>query len=107
MAFHSIYDGSRHVFTPERSIAEQQSLGSDIIMCFASVPGTAGPAEVRTAVERTSRWAGALQARPPRCGRRRHRWSADAARDLTGGVDAGLRRESACRLREIGFPRMR
>lgn len=104
-AFRSIYDGSRHVFTPERAIAEQQALGADFIMCFDQCPpGTATEAEVATAVERTSAWA-------ERCKRahlERGGVGTDGAQMLLGimqgGVVPRLRKESAERLQEIGFP---
>ncbi len=58
VAFRSIYDGSKHVFTPERAMAEQEALGADFIMCFDQCPpGTATEAEVADAVRRTSLWA--------------------------------------------------
>lgn len=105
VAFRSIYDGSRHVFTPERAMAEQQVLGADIVMCFDQCPpGTATPAEVRQAVDRTSAWA-------ERC-KRAHQDSAGLGTDgpqmllgiVQGGVIPELRRRSAERLLEIGFP---
>lgn len=105
VGFRSIYDGSKHMFTPERSMAEQQALGADIIMCFDECPpGMASQEEVLAAVQRTSRWAG-------RC-KRAHQevggMGTDGAQMLLGivqgGVDAGLRRESVSQLREIGFP---
>src|SRR5215813_9003255 len=34
VTFRSHIDGSKHRFTPEKSIAIQQNLGADIIMCF-------------------------------------------------------------------------
>ena len=34
VTFKSHIDGSRHRFTPEKSIAIQQALGADVIMCF-------------------------------------------------------------------------
>ena len=105
VAFRSIYDGSKHMFTPERAIAEQQSLGSDFIMCFDECPpGTAGTKEVGEAVERTSRWAA-------RC-KRAHQDAGGQGTDgpqmllgiVQGGVDPALRRTSVEQLREIGFP---
>jgi queuine tRNA-ribosyltransferase len=105
VAFRSIYDGSRHVFTPERAMAEQQALGADIVMCFDQCPpGTATPAEVREAVEHTSAWA-------ERC-KRAHQGSAGLGTDgpqmllgiVQGGVIPELRRRSSERLLEIGFP---
>jgi queuine tRNA-ribosyltransferase len=105
VSFRSVYDGSKHMFTPERAIAEQQSLGSDFIMCFDECPpGTATPGEVREAVERTGRWAA-------RC-KRAHQDAGGRGTDgpqmllgiVQGGVAPELRRESVERLREIGFP---
>jgi queuine tRNA-ribosyltransferase len=105
VAFRSIYDGSRQVFTPERAIAEQQALGADLIMCFDQCPpGTATESQVAEAVERTSLWA-------ERC-KKAHQehdgQGTDGAQMLLGimqgGVIPGLRKASAERLQEIGFP---
>jgi queuine tRNA-ribosyltransferase len=105
VSFRSIYDGSKHMFTPERAIAEQQSLGSDFIMCFDECPpGTASLGEVREAVERTGRWAA-------RC-KRAHQDAGGLGTDgpqmllgiVQGGVAPELRRMSVDQLREIGFP---
>jgi queuine tRNA-ribosyltransferase len=103
--FRSIYDGSKHVFTPERAMAEQAALGADFIMCLDQCPpGTATEAEVADAVGRTSRWA-------ERCKRahlEREGLGTDGPQMLLGitqgGVIPRLRRESAERLQEIGFP---
>lgn len=103
--FRSIYDGSRHIFSPERAMMEQQALGADIIMCFDQCPpGSADGAELREAMERTSRWA-------LRC-KRAHEAvggiGADGPQMLLGisqgGVDPLLRRRSIEQLIDIGFP---
>jgi hypothetical protein len=40
--FSSVYDGSRHVFTPELAMRVQEGLGADIVMCLDEcAPGTA------------------------------------------------------------------
>ncbi len=105
VAFRSVYDGSKHLFTPERAMTEQQRLGADVVMCFDQCPpGTATVAEVREAVLRTSRWAA-------RC-KRQHLEQGGEGTDgrqmllgiVQGGVDAALRKESAESLLEIGFP---
>jgi queuine tRNA-ribosyltransferase len=105
VAFRSIYDGSKHVLTPERATAEQQALGADFIMCFDQCPsGTAGEREVADAVERTSRWAERCKAAHSERGGE----GADGPQMLLGimqgGVIPHLRRQSAERLQEIGFP---
>lgn len=56
--FKSYLDGSRHVFTPERSIQVQHGLGADIILCFDELPPfRAGYDYTRESMERTHRWA--------------------------------------------------
>jgi queuine tRNA-ribosyltransferase len=56
--FQSHIDGSKHLFSPERVIEIERNLGADIIMMFDECPpATAQVSEVRTAVDRTVRWA--------------------------------------------------
>ena len=110
--FRSHLDGSSHLLTPERAVDIQAQLGSDIAMvldeCLAH-PSESG--EVRQAMERTLRWAQ----------RSRDRFAALYERDgavdgvlvtnrgqaqfgiVQGGVDLGLREESARRTVHIGF----
>ncbi len=95
--FSSVYDGSRHVFTPGLVMAAQEALGADIVMCLDEcAPATATRDELAAAVERTTRWAAACKA-------------AHARRDqllagiVQGGVDEALRRRSAAELLSIGF----
>jgi len=95
--FTSVYDGSRHVFTPELAMAAQEGLGADVVMCLDDcAPGTATRAQLAAAVERTTSWAAACK-------------TAHGRRDqllvgiVQGGVDRELRRRSAADLRSIGF----
>jgi queuine tRNA-ribosyltransferase len=56
--FQSHIDGSRHVFTPERVIDIERSLGSDIMMVLDEcTPYPADETYVRTSHELTLRWA--------------------------------------------------
>ncbi|MCC6629602.1 MAG: tRNA guanosine(34) transglycosylase Tgt [Chloroflexi bacterium] len=56
--FTSFIDGSRHRFTPERSIAIQENLGADLILAFDECTSPlAGEDYTRQAMERTHRWA--------------------------------------------------
>ncbi|HEX5690686.1 MAG TPA: tRNA guanosine(34) transglycosylase Tgt, partial [Roseiflexaceae bacterium] len=56
--FKSYIDGSRHVFTPERSIEIQKGIGADIILCFDELPPfRAGYDYTAQSMERTHRWA--------------------------------------------------
>jgi queuine tRNA-ribosyltransferase len=95
--FSSVYDGSRHVFTPELAMEVQERLGADIVMCFDQcAPSMLARDELVAAVERTTRWAAACRA-------------AHGRRDqllvgiVQGGVDEELRRRSAAELLDIGF----
>jgi queuine tRNA-ribosyltransferase len=57
--FKSYIDGSRHIFTPERSIEIQKGIGGDIILCFDELPPfRAGYDYTARSMERTHRWAG-------------------------------------------------
>ena len=95
--FSSVYDGSRHVFTPELAMHIQEELGADVIMAFDQcAPGTLPRAELEAAVERTTRWAAACK-------------EAHGRRDqlligiIQGGVDEELRRRSAAEIAGVGF----
>ena len=95
--FASVYDGSRHVFTPELAVHIQAELGADIIMAFDQcAPGTLARAEIEAAVERTTRWAAACKAA--------HRREDQLLVGIVqGGVDEGLRRRSATEIMGVGF----
>jgi queuine tRNA-ribosyltransferase len=95
--FSSVYDGSRHVFTPQLAMRIQEELGADVIMAFDQcAPGTLALPELEAAVERTTRWAAACK-------------EAHGRRDqllvgiVQGGTDKALRRRSAAEIRGVGF----
>jgi queuine tRNA-ribosyltransferase len=55
--FRSYIDGSKHLFTPERSIEIQKGIGADIILCFDELPPfRAGYDYTARSLERTHRW---------------------------------------------------
>lgn len=97
--FRSHLDGSRHMLTPEKSIAIQQALGSDIMMAFDECPPSDMPRpELEHSIERTLRWAQ----------RSRDAWTNRDRQALFGIIQGGLHRDlrlySLERLSEIGFP---
>jgi queuine tRNA-ribosyltransferase len=102
--FRSTYDGSTHHLTPEAAVAIQAQLGSDIQMVLDVCPPLPSPAPVvRRAVERTALWAerarkafldGVLD---------RGRTDLNQFGIVQGGVDLGLRAESAERTVAVGF----
>jgi queuine tRNA-ribosyltransferase len=56
--FRSYVDGARVVLSPERSIAAQRAIGSDIMMAMdVCVPSTSDRATAEEAMHRTHRWA--------------------------------------------------
>ena len=96
VTFSSHLDGSTHRLTPERAMAIQALLGSDVAMAFDQLVDPGSPrSDVAEAMQRTHRWA---------------RRSLDArAGDqavfgiVQGGVDADLRRESVAAIAELPF----
>lgn len=55
--FRSHIDGSKHLFTPERAVDIQRSIGADIIMAFDEcTPGTADYQYAKRSMELTHRW---------------------------------------------------
>lgn len=99
VTFRSHIDGSKHFFSPERSIEVQNALGSDIMMAFDEcAPYPADRSYVKNSLERTTRWL-------KRC--------KDAHKDIErqslfgimqGGVYKDLRRESAKQIVEMDLP---
>ena len=95
--FSSVYDGSRHLFTPAVAIQLQEELGADIIMAFDQcAPAMLPTAELAAAVARTTRWAAACRLAQ----RRRDQLLIGI---VQGGVDESLRRRSAAEIMDIGF----
>lgn len=105
VTFRSVYDGSRHTFTPERAMLEQRLLGADIVMCFDECPPAGASREaVAGAVRRTEAWAA-------RC-RAAHEDAGGLGTDgpqmlfgiVQGGVHEDLRRAGVEGLLALDFP---
>jgi queuine tRNA-ribosyltransferase len=103
--FRSYLDGSRHVFTPERSIEVQHGLGADIIVNFDELPPfRAGYEYTQQSMLRTHRWA-------ERCLSAHRSRAAQALPNpdqylfgiVHGGVFPDLRRASAEFIGGLGF----
>jgi len=98
VSFRSHIDGSEHHLTPELVIEFQQKLGSDIIMALDECPAPdASVADVRKAVDRTSRWA-------ERCLKRHHGSDQLLFGIVQGGTSAELRKQSAKAITSLDFP---
>jgi queuine tRNA-ribosyltransferase len=97
VTFRSTYDGSMQRFTPEGAVATQELLGADIQMVLDVCPPLPSPPEiVRAAHDRTLAWA--------RRARAAHRREDQALFGIVqGGLDAGLRADSARTLVDLGF----
>jgi queuine tRNA-ribosyltransferase len=97
VTFRSTYDGTIHHLTPEGAVEAQSQIGADIQMVLDVCPPLPSPPEtVRLAVERTAAWAARA--------RGAHRREGQALFGIVqGGVDEGLRCESARRTVELDF----
>ena len=95
--FRSHIDGSLLELSPERAIAIQENLGSDIAMCLDECPPGDTPIErQQEAVRRTIAWA-------QRCKTAHRRGDQALFAIVQGGTDVGLRTQCAEALIEIGF----
>lgn len=99
VAFRSHIDGSKHMFTPEKSMEVQNALGSDIIMAFDECPPY--PAErdyVKQSSDRTSRWL-------KRCKDAHINIEKQSLFGIMqGGMYRDLRRQSAAEIVEMDLP---
>jgi queuine tRNA-ribosyltransferase len=114
VTFRSHLDGSSHFFSPESAMEAQIGLGADIIMAFDEC--TEYPADhsrARGSMEMTARWAARskkyFENHKYEVPWRNHtRGGTEQTQALfgivQGGMDRELRRESAARTIEIGFP---
>ena len=98
VSFHSHLDGSSRFLSPEESMRIQESLGSDIAMCFDVC--TAYPCDHKTAkdaMDRTHRWAA-------RCKNSHKRNDQALFGIIQGAFFADLRKDSAKALSDMDFP---
>ena len=96
--FQSHIDGRKIELTPERAIAIQEDLGSDIAMVLDHVvPLPSQASEVRVAMERSLRWA-------ERCREAAQRDDQALFGIVQGGLDGALREQSAKGLVALDFP---
>lgn len=134
VAFRSHLDGSPHFLSPEKAMEIQIGLGADVLMAFDECTEYPADAErARASMELTLRWAArckshfeeykyqvpwAMRRQPP--GGRAEKQVLHSGQDdnpgdghsqtqslfgiVQGGMDRELRRESAARTIEIGFP---
>jgi queuine tRNA-ribosyltransferase len=95
--FRSHIDGALLELTPERAVAIQENLGSDIALCLDECPPADTPPDyLRVAVVRTIHWA--------RRSRDAHRRTDQALFGIVqGGMDLELRRECALALADMDF----
>ncbi len=120
--FRSHLDGSAHFLSPEKATEIQIGLGADIVMAFDECTEyPADGARARASMELTLRWAerckkyfeehkheapwaGGSGALPRLDGAEPRPHTQSLFGIVQGGVDMELRRESASRTIEIGFP---
>jgi queuine tRNA-ribosyltransferase len=109
VTFRSHLDGSSHFFSPESAMEAQIGLGADIIMAFDEC--TEYPADgerMRESMELTLRWAQRskrhFEEHKDKVPWRNHVTTQALFGIVQGGMDLALRKESAERTIEIGFP---
>jgi len=95
--FRSHIDGREIALSPERAVAIQEALGSDVVMVLDHVVGLPNEREVvRDAAERTVRWA-------RRCQTAASRPDQALFAIVQGGLEPELRIECARQLRDMDF----
>ena len=97
VTFRSHIDGSKHRFTPEKSIAIQENLGADIIMAFDECADPNDEAYIKKAMDRTHRWA-------VRSVEAQTRSDQALFGIVQGGVNPDLRLASAKFISDLGTP---
>ena len=98
LVFRSTYDGVRVELTPERAVAVQEALGSDIAMALdVPVPLPSTHADAEDAMHRTFRWAERALAAKQRDDRA-------LFGIVQGGAEPDLREQSAKDIGSLGFP---
>ena len=100
--FRSHIDGSKHLFTPERVMDIERTIGADIMMAFDEcTPGTAEYDYARSSMERTHRWL-------DRCWKRfnetepKYGYSQSLFPIVQGCTYPDLRRQSAEKIASMG-----
>jgi len=126
VTFRSHLDGSSHFFSPESSMEAQIGIGADIIMAFDECTEfPADRARMKSSMEMTARWAArskkyfedhkhevpwdssqhsAVSSRPTQLPATFHDQTQSLFGIVQGGMDPELRKESAERTIEVGFP---
>ena len=95
--FASVYDGSRHVFTPELTTGVQEDLGSDVAMVLDECPPPNAAREYHEdSLRRTARWA-------RRCKEAHTKDDQALFGIVQGGLYPDLRAQSLGLTVEIGF----
>jgi len=95
VTFQSVYDGSRHRFTPELAMEVQRMLGSDIAMAFDECPPAGvSPAQLARAVRRTTLWARRSRQAPHAGGQARRVRFPGRLRDRHGQAGPPHRRDA-------------
>lgn len=97
VTFKSHLDGSTHRFTPEKSIAIQENLGSDIIMAFDECADPYNRDYIEAAMQRTHRWL-------ERCKAAQTRDDQALFGIVQGGIYPELREQSAEFVRSLDLP---
>ncbi|MCR4335177.1 MAG: tRNA guanosine(34) transglycosylase Tgt [archaeon] len=95
--FRNPYTGKKMLFTPEESIAIQNTLGSDVAMCLDDVPKAGASLErIEEATQRTFEWA-------QRCKEAHKNKKQKLFGIVQGGISKKLREKSAEQITSLDF----
>lgn len=97
VTFKSHHDGSKHRFTPEKSIQIQENLGADIIMAFDECPPPSDYDYVNRSLDRTHPWL-------LRCINAKTRSDQALFGIVQGGIFPDLREKSAKFMVDLDLP---
>ncbi len=103
--FTSHLDGTKHFFTPEKSIQIQRDIGADIIMAFDEcTPDGADETYARQALDRTHRWSRQSKEEWERAGKSSSQGNYQALFGIVqGALHRSMREESARVISGMGF----
>ncbi len=103
VVFQSHIDGSRHLFTPERVVDIQRTLGADVMMAFDECPpGKVERSRALEAHQRTLRWLERCRARYLEVTAQEESPTQTLFPIVQGGAYPDLRRESIRAIRDMG-----
>lgn len=103
--FRSVYDGSKHLFTPKKVMEIEHALGADIIMAFDEcAPAGASKKEVEAAMIRTHNWVLECKKEHEKLNKKHKDYQRALFPIIQGGMFKDLRKKSAQFMTDLDLP---